>query len=319
MSNPPLLQVRNLRKHYTRPSRGWLAPPVHHRVVDGLDFDLGAGETLGLVGESGCGKSTTGKLVMRLTPANGGQVHLDGVDLLGLPLKQFNAWRPQLQMVFQDPGGSLNPVYTVAQSLEEPLKVHAPHLSASDRRDRVAELLQQVGLASSHGLRYPHEFSGGQRQRIAIARALALQPRVIVADEPVSALDVSVQAQVLNLMQDLKERHGLAYLFIAHDLAVVRHMSQRVAVMYRGRIVESAPCEALYRTPLHPYTRLLLESVPRLRGTPTTAVVAMPQVPSGPEACAFHDRCPRRTARCAEAAPLLREAAPAHSVACHHL
>jgi len=318
MTVAPLLQVRDLSKHYSRPAPRWLAPKVLHKAVDGLDFDLYPGETLGLVGESGCGKSTTGKLVMRLTPATRGQVQIDDVDLLSLPLRQFNAWRPQLQMVFQDPGASLNPVYSVAQSLEEPLKVHAPQLTAGERHEQVAQLLQQVGLSASHGLRYPHEFSGGQRQRIAIARALALKPRIIVADEPVSALDVSVQAQVLNLMQDLKERHGLAYLFIAHDLAVVRHMSQRVAVMYRGQIVESAACEDLYQRPLHPYTRLLLDSVPRLHGGPVSDVIDLPQVASSPTACPFHDRCPRRSARCAETAPRLQQAAPGHRVACHH-
>lgn len=313
----PLLQVRDLSKHYPAPRTSLFGPRPLVKVLDGVSFDLAEGQTLSLVGESGSGKSTTGRLLLRLLEATRGQVLVDGNDVLALPLQQFLPYRRQLQMIFQDPGASLNPAYTVAQSLEEPLLIHMPQLSSGERRERVAELLGQVGLNTAHGQRLPHEFSGGQRQRIGIARALALSPRLIVADEPVSSLDVSVQSQILNLMQDLKEQHGLSYLFIAHDLAVVRHMSDRVAVMYRGRIVESGSRDQLYSHPGHPYTQLLLASVPRMQ-VASPAPHVSPSLAASAHGCAFMQRCPRRTALCGDAAPHSVEVEPGHYVACHH-
>jgi len=318
MTTPPLLQVRELSKHYAAPRSSWLKPRTVVKVVDGVSFDLAQGQTLGLVGESGSGKSTTGRMLLRLLPASSGQVRVDGQDVLALPMGEFKPYRQQMQMIFQDPGASLNPAYTIAQSLEEPLQVHASELGKAERAERVAQLLEQVGLKAAHGQRLPHEFSGGQRQRIGIARALALNPRLIVADEPVSALDVSVQSQILNLMQDLKERHGLSYIFIAHDLAVVRHMSDRIAVMYRGRIVESGSRDQLYGSPAHPYTQLLLASVPRMRATVQTPQAPVAPIAAASGGCAFIQRCPRRSPLCAEAAPLQREISPQHWAACHH-
>jgi ABC-type oligopeptide transport system ATPase subunit len=261
----PLVRVRDLAKTY--PVRGgWLGRQVGQvRAVDGVSFEVHPGETLGLVGESGCGKTTTGRCVLRLIEPSAGSVEFDGTDVLALPPGQLRRFRRRMQMVFQDPYGSLNPRMTVGAMLEEPLAVHRIG-ERSDRRDRVAELLRRVGLRPEHAGRYPHEFSGGQRQRIGIARALALGPEFIVADEPVSALDVSIQAQVLNLLKDLQSELGVSYLFIAHDLAVVEHVSHRIAVMWGGQIVETGPTAQIIEDPQHEYTRTLLAAVPRLYG-----------------------------------------------------
>jgi oligopeptide/dipeptide ABC transporter ATP-binding protein len=317
----PLLRVEGLTKHYRLARPHWLAPRPVLRAVEDVSFEIGEGETLGLVGESGSGKSTTARLILRLVPATAGRVDFRGRPLLDMPPAEFRAVRRQMQMVFQDPAGSLNPSYRVAELIEEPMIVHRSPPTRAERRERVAALLAQVGLDPSHATRWPHEFSGGQRQRIGIARALAVEARLLVADEPVSALDVSVQAQILNLMQALKAAHGLSYLFIAHDLAVVRHMSERVAVMYLGRIVEQAPRAEIWRRPAHPYTRLLLQAVPRVR-VPDRRAEAVPpgEIPSPiapPPGCAFHPRCPARMPLCSQVAPVAKQVAPGHRAACH--
>ncbi|MCQ4160112.1 ABC transporter ATP-binding protein [Roseomonas sp. GC11] len=315
---PPLLRVENLAKHYRLPPARLFGPPRWLRALEDVSFDLAEGETLGLVGESGSGKSTTGRAILRLIEPSAGRVLYRGEAISALPPARFRPYRRKLQMIFQDPAGSLNPAYSVAELIEEPMIVHGEPAGRAERRARVAALLEQVGLDPRHAARYPHEFSGGQRQRIGIARALAVRARLIVADEPVSALDVSVQAQVLNLMQALKEQHGLSYLFIAHDLAVVKHMSQRVAVMYLGRIVEMAPAAALHRRAAHPYTRALLTAVPRRGGAGTPPLQGeIPSPVAPPPGCAFQTRCPARQALCTREAPALREIAAGHSVACH--
>ena len=256
----PLLEVKGLVKHFPV-RRGLLGrSSASVRAVDGVDFSLHAGETLGVVGESGCGKSTLGRLVLRLIEASAGSVHFQGLDLGLLDARALRAQRRAMQIIFQDPYSSLNPRMTVGQTLGEPLALHG--MAPGRHRERVAELLHTVGLSADHAQRYPHEFSGGQRQRIGIARALAVEPRLIVCDEAVSALDVSVQAQVVNLLQDLQQQFGLAYIFIAHDLAVVRHIASRVAVMYLGRIVELADKRSLFAAPRHPYTQALLSAIP---------------------------------------------------------
>ncbi len=316
----PLLTVQGLTKHYPLPRPHPFARAPLLRAVEDVSFTIGEGETLGLVGESGSGKSTIARLILRLIPATAGRVEFRGRSILDLPKSEFQALRRQMQMVFQDPAGSLNPSYRVAEIIEEPMIVHATPPTAAERRDRVASLLAQVGLDPSHATRWPHEFSGGQRQRIGIARALAVEAKLLVADEPVSALDVSVQAQILNLMQTLKDAHGLSYLFIAHDLAVVKHMSERVAVMVLGRIVEQAPRAEIWRRPAHPYTRMLLDAVPRAR-VPEKRAEALPpgDMPSPitpPSGCAFHPRCPSRMPRCSQSAPPVKEIAPGHTAAC---
>lgn len=291
------------------------------KAVDGIDLSIAQGTTVGLVGESGCGKSTLGRALLRLSPITEGKVLFDGVDVAGLKRDALRQQRQDMQMVFQDPLASLNPRQTVETILTEPLKVHG---IAYDKRTRVRALLDQVGLPSVAATKYPHEFSGGQRQRIGIARALALEPRFIIADEPVSALDVSIQAQVLNLLDDLQQELGLTYLVIAHDLAVVRHVSDVVAVMYLGGIVEQAPADALYEEPLHPYTKALMSAVP----VPDPDVEEsrerillqgdLPSPSNPPAGCRFHTRCPfRQDERCDTERPELRELRPGHTVACH--
>lgn len=260
----PLLSVRNLRTCFPVFGGVFRRPVGEIRAVDGVSFDIEAGRTVGLVGESGSGKTTVGRTILKLTPSTSGEVLYEGRNILPLSEGEFRPLRKEMQMIFQDPFGSLNPRMTVFAILAEPLEIHFPKMTRNERRERVAELLRLVGLPEDAMGRYPHEFSGGQRQRIGIARALAVNPRFIVCDEPVSALDVSVQAQIVNLLQDLQEQLGIAYLFIAHDLAVVEHVSDQVVVMHRGRIVESAPADVIYSDPQHDYTKKLLASVPRL-------------------------------------------------------
>jgi oligopeptide transport system ATP-binding protein len=316
-----LLEVKDLAKHYPVKRGVVLARSVGTvRAVDGVDFAVARGETLALVGESGCGKSTTARLVLRLIEPTAGTVRFEGTDITALSGEALRALRRRMQIVFQDPFASLNPRMTVGAILEEPLIVHGLGDAAS-RRARVAELLRLVGLSDFHATRYPHEFSGGQRQRIGIARALAVEPALVVCDEPVSALDVSIQAQVVNLLKDLQVRLGLSYLFIAHDLAVVKHVADRVAVMYLGRIVEVAAKDALFFNPLHPYTRALLSAIPRpVPGRKEGRILPAGDVPSPmnpPPGCRFHTRCPYAQERCRTDDPPLRAIAPGHTTACH--
>ena len=317
-ASTPLLQVQGLVKHF--PVRRGLFGRVSGavRAVDGVDFHLDAGQTLGVVGESGCGKSTLGRLVLRLIEPTAGQVRFEGSDLATLDAPALRARRRSMQIIFQDPFSSLNPRMTVGQILAEPLQLHGLH--SGRHAGRVAELLHTVGLAAEHATRYPHEFSGGQRQRIGIARALAVEPRLIVCDEAVSALDVSVQAQVVNLLQDLQKQFGLAYIFIAHDLAVVRHIATQVAVMYLGRIVELAEKRTLFSAPRHPYTQALLSAIPvpepRLNRSRILLAGDVPSPMDPPPGCHFHTRCAHAQAQCSQATPALIDEA-GHAVACH--
>jgi len=320
----PILQVRDLKKHFPI-TKGFFNRVVGHvRAVDGVSFDIQEGECLGLVGESGSGKTTVGKTVLRALAPTEGQVlfRTNGhvLDVGTATQSELKALRRQAQMIFQDPYSSLNPRMTVFDIVSEPLLVHGVR-KRSEREDRVRELLRQVGLKPDHLRRYPHAFSGGQRQRIGIARALALHPKLIVADEPVSALDVSVQAQVLNLLQELQRQYALTYLFVAHDLSVVRHISDRIAVMYVGRLMELADVDELFASPLHPYTEALLSAVPVANPehtrthVPLRGEIADPSAP--PSGCAFHPRCPRAEAVCSQSCPEFREVKPGHFVRCH--
>ena len=324
--NTPLLSVRNLVKRFPQGRQGFLGKPrnwVH--AVEDVSFDLERGETMGLVGESGCGKSTTARAIIGLHAPTSGSVRLDGQELVGLSRRAFLPIRRRMQMIFQDPYGSLDPRQTVGSILAEPLAIHRIG-KPRERKLKAMALLDAVGLNPRHVQRYPHEFSGGQRQRIGIARALALEPDLLVCDEPVSALDVSIQAQIVNLLKELRERFDLAMIFIAHDLAVVRHLCDRVAVMYLGRIVETAPRDTLFASPAHPYTRALLSAVPvpdPVAESERRRVVLEGDVPSPthpPTGCAFHPRCPERAGvpgnRCEEELPLLHPPGPS-AAACH--
>jgi len=317
-----LLEVRGL-KTYFPVRRGLLGRTVGYvRAVDGVSFTLGRGRTLGLVGESGCGKTTTGRTILRLIPATAGTVRFEDRDVFALPGGAMRTLRQHMQIIFQDPYGSLNPRMTVGGIVGEPLRVHG-RARGRDLNDRVAHLLDRVGLSPGYRNRYPHEFSGGQRQRIGIARALALDPEFIVCDEPVSALDVSIQAQILNLLERLQDELKLAYLFIAHDLAVVSHISDDVAVMYLGKIVEKSPSRRLYENPLHPYTKCLMSAIPKSHPSmPRDRIVPKGEIPSAmhpPPGCPFHPRCPWAFDRCAVEAPPLdpMKGEPDHVVACH--
>jgi oligopeptide transport system ATP-binding protein len=319
----PLLEVRGLRMYFPISEGVLIGRKVGEvKAVDGIDFMIRRGETMGLVGESGCGKTTTGRCILRLEQPTAGEILYDGIDIAKLRRKELVALRRRIQVIFQDPYSSLNPRMKVGAILDEPMRVHRVGGSARQRAVRVHELLSVCGLNPAFADRYPHEMSGGQRQRVGIARALALEPEFIVCDEAVSALDVSIQAQVVNLLEDLRARFGLTYLFIAHDLSVVRHICQRVAVMYLGRIVELAECDELFDYPLHPYTQALLSAVPIPDPTVEATRAFQPvkgEVPSPinpPSGCVFHPRCPIAVAECKQTRPELRELRPGHWVAC---
>lgn len=317
-----LLDVMNLKTWF--PIRRGLLGRVkgHVKAVDGVSFSMAPGEVLALVGESGCGKTTVGRTILRLIPATEGKVMFEGVSVFDAKDKELMAMRERMQIIFQDPYSSLNPRMTVGSIVGEGLVIHGRGTSA-ERREKVAALLTKVGLNPDYMSRYPHEFSGGQRQRIGIARALALSPKFIVCDEAVSALDVSVQAQVLNLLKDLKNEMGLSYLFIAHNLSVVEHLADRVAVMYLGRIVELCSRDDLYRSPRHPYTQALLSAIPEItpgvRKERKAVGGELPSPANPPSGCHFHPRCPLATERCRKEVPVLRQIAPNHQVSCHEV
>ena len=320
----PLVQVRDLVKYFPMTQGIIFQRKVGAvQAVDGVSFDVNRGETLGIVGETGCGKSTTARLIMRLLEATSGEVRFDGQDITHLKGARLKAVRREMQMIFQDPYSALNPRKTVGSIIAEPFVVHGLERGKDQRKQAVQALMETVGLNPEHYNRYPHEFSGGQRQRIGVARALALKPKLLIADEPVSALDVSIQAQVLNLLRDMQRRFGLTLIFIAHDLSVVRHMSDRVAVMYLGKIVEIGPGDALYGFPRHPYTGALLAAVPVAdpSASPSERRLLSGDVPSPaspPSACRFHTRCPKAQERCSIEEPLLEEKGTGTRVACHY-
>lgn len=312
-----ILEIKNLKKHFTLTGNRTL------KAVDGLNFAIKRGETFGLVGESGCGKSTAGRTIINLYQPTDGEVIFNGKNVQKLSGKEMSKFNQQMQMVFQDPYASLNPRMTVGKIIAEGLDIHGLHKGTKARKERVAQLLNAVGLNEEHANRFPHEFSGGQRQRIGIARALAIEPQFIIADEPISALDVSVQAQVVNLFKKLQKDHGLTYLFIAHDLAMVKHISDRIGVMYLGKLVEVADSDKLNAKPLHPYTQSLLSAIPipdpdmqhsRER------IILQGEIPSPlnpPSGCPFRTRCPAAMPQCAESMPAFKEVEPGHHVACH--
>jgi oligopeptide transport system ATP-binding protein len=317
----PLLQVKDLVKNFPIKRRLWARGAEEVHAVDRVSFEIAAGETLGLVGESGCGKSTTGRCILRLTEPTAGEIRFEGRDVATLSGVELRALCRDMQIIFQDPFASLDPRMKVGAIIGEALIIHKLAPNQRQFEERIVELLETVGLGADHMRRYPHEFSGGQRQRIGIARALAVSPKLIVCDEPVSALDVSIQAQVINLLEDLQEKFNLTYLFIAHDLSVVEHISTRVAVMYLGRIVEIASAQDLYAAPKHPYTQALLSAVPIPDPTAKRQRIRLegdvPNPIHPPSGCHFHTRCPMAMPRCATETPVAQELAPGHSVACH--
>ena len=321
--NQPIVTVRDLKKHFPIMKGVFRRQVGAVRAVDGINFDIYPGETLGLVGESGSGKSTAGRTVLQLEVPTDGTVEFKGKTISTLSSGQLRSLRPEMQMVFQNPHSSLNPRMTVGSIIGEPLVEHRRDMSKQERRKRIGELLDMVGLDPTHANRYPHEFSGGQRQRIGIARAIALDPDFIVCDEPIAALDVSIQAQVVNLLERLQDELGLAYLFISHDMSMVRHIADRVAVMYLGRIVELAPVDDLYEHPLHPYTRALHSAVPVpdpvVEATRVRVVLEgdIPSPANPPGGCPFHTRCPKVRDRCSTDVPEWREISGGHWVACH--
>ena len=317
-----LLEVKNLKVHYPVKPGLFSRVKSHVRAVDDVSFSIAPGETLGLVGESGCGKTTLGRAIVKLVEPTAGSIFIEGEDIAGLSGSELRARRRKFQMIFQDPYGSLNPRMTVGQIIGEAIDIHKLAESTTARQKRIAELLKAVGLDPAYSQRYPHEFSGGQRQRIGIARALAVEPKLIVCDEPVSALDVSVQAQIINLLMDLQQERGIAYLFIAHDLAVVEHISHRVMVMYLGRLVELAESSELIKSPRHPYTQALISAVPVVDPDSKRKRIVLPgDVPSPinpPSGCPFHPRCPAaQLPRCQVEVPALREVSPGVFAACH--
>ena len=318
----PLIRVHNLKKHFPITAGVFRRQVGTVKAVDGITFDLLPKETLGLVGESGCGKTTAGRTVLNLYTATEGKVYFRQTEVTALGVNQLRLMRQKMQMIFQDPQDSLNPRMTVGSIISEPLMEHTK-ASGSQRTERVEELLQAVGLNAKYMNRYPHEFSGGQRQRIGVARALALNPEFIICDEPIAALDVSIQAQVVNLLEDLQEKFGLTYLFISHDLGMIRHIARRVAVMYLGHIVEIATSQDLYRRPQHPYTQALLSAVPThdpVREQTRERIILTGDVPSPadpPSGCPFRTRCPSAESKCAEEVPKLRQIGTGHRVACH--
>ena len=318
----PLIRVHNLKKHFPITAGVFRRQVGTVKAVDGISFDLLPKETLGLVGESGCGKTTAGRTVLNLYTATEGKVYFGQTEVTALGGNQLRLIRQKMQMIFQDPQDSLNPRMTVGSIISEPLMEHTK-ASGSQRTERVEELLQAVGLNAKYMNRYPHEFSGGQRQRIGVARALALNPEFIICDEPIAALDVSIQAQVVNLLEDLQEKFGLTYLFISHDLGMIRHIARRVAVMYLGHIVEIATSQDLYRRPQHPYTQALLSAVPThdpVREQTRERIILTGDVPSPadpPSGCPFRTRCPSAESKCAEEVPELRQIGTGHRVACH--
>jgi len=315
-----LLEVQNLVKHFVAERSVFGRPTAYIKAVDGVSFSVDAGKTLALVGESGCGKSTVSRLVLRLIEPDSGAIRFEGRDLLAFSADELHAFRRKAQIIFQDPYASLNPRMTVSQILSEPLSLHNL-VPPAGRRARVEELLRLVGLEPRFARRYPHEFSGGQRQRIAIARALAVEPRLIICDEPVSALDVSIRSQILNLLRDLQERLGLAYIFVSHDLAVVKHIADRVAVMNFGGIVETTDTQSLFASPRHPYSRALLSAIPVPRPQAKRSRVLlhgeMPSALNPPSGCRFHTRCPYVIERCRSDVPELRADGAGHATACH--
>jgi oligopeptide transport system ATP-binding protein len=317
-----LLEVKNLKVHFPVKHGLFSGVKAHVKAVDDVSFSIAPGETLGLVGESGCGKTTLGRAIVKLVEPTGGSILFEGEDIAKLSGSELRARRRKFQMIFQDPYGSLNPRMTVGQIIGEAIDIHHLAETSAARQARILDLLKAVGLDTLHSQRYPHEFSGGQRQRIGIARALAVEPKLIVCDEPVSALDVSVQAQIINLLQDLQQTHGMAYLFIAHDLAVVEHISRRVMVMYLGKVVELAEAKAITRSPKHPYTQALISAVPEVDPDSKRKRIVLPgDVPSPinpPSGCPFHPRCPvAQLPKCKDESPALRDIENGHFASCH--